>query len=174
MKNVVGYFRELSFADLMVQITVGFWLSVTLWISISLKSWDIAVSMSLIAVLVMMPNICRHFWGSDQTWLRISARVGAAGFVGAILFGILMWAEKIYYEGSDSYPTWLATEVSANNSNLDYVIKLRDDACKDYGMLVFEAKDDGKVYARCGKYLYNSKTFVFPFSPLAHMTDKTQ
>jgi hypothetical protein len=142
------------------QLVCGLWLGFAAFAGIVTRSWASLMSIALFGAF-LSPQYLPLDAKRQHRWAR---RVGALGLsrciAGAILLGIALTIERLYFVNADSYPEFMATRLKGDASDAE-VLK----AANCVPMEILE-KENGWLI-RCGLLRINGPVFLtskFPFS----------
>lgn len=142
------------------QLVCGLWLGFAAFAGIVTRSWASLMSIALFGAFFIAPSICLWMLKRQHRWARRVGALGLAAFAGAILLGIALTIERLYFVNADSYPEFMATRLKGDASDAE-VLK----AANCVPMEILE-KENGWLI-RCGLLRINGPVFLtskFPFS----------
>jgi hypothetical protein len=142
------------------QLVCGLWLGFAAFAGIVTRSWASLMSIAPFRCLFIAPSICLWMLKRQHRWARRVGALGLAAFAGAILLGIALTIERLYFVNADSYPEFMATRLKGDASDAE-VLK----AANCVPMEILE-KENGWLI-RCGLLRINGPVFLtskFPFS----------
>jgi hypothetical protein len=142
------------------QLVCGLWLGFAAFAGIVTRSWASLMSIAALFGAFLCPSICLWMLKRQHRWARRVGALGLAAFAGAILLGIALTIERLYFVNADSYPEFMATRLKGDASDAE-VLK----AANCVPMEILE-KENGWLI-RCGLLRINGPVFLtskFPFS----------
>jgi hypothetical protein len=142
------------------QLVCGLWLGFAAFAGIVTRSWASLMSIALFGAFLSPPVFASGCLSAQHRWARRVGALGLAAFAGAILLGIALTIERLYFVNADSYPEFMATRLKGDASDAE-VLK----AANCVPMEILE-KENGWLI-RCGLLRINGPVFLtskFPFS----------
>lgn len=150
-------------------LAYGVWLGLAGWIGVTSGSWRSGFEFVAFGIGVTL------FWGillasvmgirSMNRTARLLARITLSIYMlGFVVFAYGMW-ERFNFMRDGEPPSWVVTHDYGNTFPTGELDRLRKTDCRDFGPL--EIAQTAKGWAlRCGRFIWNSHTYVTTVDPL--------